>query len=194
MTKITFANLAKTDNNDAFAAAVADINLRGVSLQMDIQLYLYGVAARWQETGDVRPAVARINMLIDKKALFKGVRRNALVAWVETQLGFEYNLEGDNAHMFHANKAKATGFNLVELAMQENHWYNLTPEPDPTPVDLNILLLALIKKMDTRAAKHKDGDNINPDTLAGLKALVEQPTSAVDAPDALATLPALEGV
>ena len=182
MNNVDFGALAHSNSNASFASAVAEINKRGSALQLDIQLYLHAVAVRWKETGDVRPAVERINMLIDKKALFKGVRRNALVNWVEIMLGFEYITEGDNAHTFHANKAKPGGFNLVEMAKQENHWYNLTPEPDPQPVSLNALLMALVNKADKRAAKHLADDDIPADTLAALKALVVHPTDP--APDA----------
>ncbi len=187
MTSIDFGALAHTDSNASFANAVAEINKRGTALQLDIQLYLHAVARRWKDTGDVRPAVERINMLIDKKALFKGVRRKALVNWVEIMLGFEYITEGDNAHTFHANKAKP-GFNLLDLAKNENHWYNRTPEPDPSPVSLNVLLMALVKKADKRAAKHLVDDDIPADTLAALKALVVHPTGpapASETPDPL---------
>ncbi|ANS06196.1 hypothetical protein HOR19_gp03 [Phage MedPE-SWcel-C56] len=166
--------LNKTDSDDSFALAVADINTRGKALQMDIQLYLHAVATRWKETGDVRPAVKRINMLVDKKQLFKGVRRNAIVAWVETNLGFEYITEGDNAHMFHANKAKAKGFELADLAVAKTFWFNATPEPDPAPVSLNVLLKAFVSKIDKRAAKHNAEDSIDPDQLAALRSLVKE--------------------
>lgn len=176
-----FNALAGTDKAEAFANAVADINTRGKSLQLDIQLYLHAVAVRWAETGDVRPAVGRINMLTDKKALFKGVRRNALVAWVEDFMGFAYILEGENAHTFHANGAKAKGMDLAVMAKQENHWYNHTAEPDPAPVFLNVLLAQLVKKAETRKAKNKSGDVFDDTQLAALKALIVPEQDSLEA-------------
>jgi hypothetical protein len=180
---MNFDTLMKTDDNNQFALAVADINKRGVALQLDIQKYLVAVAARWTETGDVRPAVDRINMLIDKKALFKGVRRNAILTWVEAMLGFEYITDGDHKDKFHANKAKASGFELADLTKQENHWYQFAPEPEYKPLDLNILLKALVEKAEKRAKTAKASDNIPADQLAALKALVrsdEQQEQAAD--------------
>lgn len=173
--KDLYAPLLVTDNNAAFATAVADINKRGQALQLDIQRYLHAVAVRWKETGDVRPAVVRVNMLIDKKTLFKGVRRNAILSWIEINFGFEYVTEGDNKDHFHANKAKADRFNLKELEKQENHWYNMTPEPEYVPMDLNGLIAALVAKVDKRAANIKDGDAISLAQLNALKALVKTP-------------------
>jgi hypothetical protein len=176
-----FNALMKTDKAEAFANAVADINQRGASLQLDIQRYLVAVCYRWLETGDVRPAVDRVNMLIDKKALFKGVRRNAILTWVETNMGFEYLTDGDNKDKFHANKAKATRLVMAELTKQENHWYNFTPEPEYKPLDLNVLLKALVAKAEKRQQTAKASDQIDPEQLAALKALVRSEDQQADA-------------
>lgn len=190
MTKINFTKLAKSDTATDFANAVADINSRGNTLQLDIQLYLHAVATRFVETGDVRPAVERVNMLVDKKNLFRGIRRNALITWVETMIGFEYIMEGEKAHTFHASKAKAKDINLVELAKKENHWFNFTPEAPYQPLDLNVLIKALVAKAEKRSANAKPEDSIDADKLAALKALVD-PEALEAAKDAL-DVPAAE--
>lgn len=182
---MNFNTLFKTDSDAAFTTALDDINKRGNSLQLDIQLYLHAVATHWVASGDVRPAVKRINALIDKKTLFKGVRRNAIMAWVEVNLGFALILEGDNAQTFHANKAKAAGIDLDSMSKKANHWYNATPEPDATPVDLNVMLAAFVKKATARNAKANDADNIDPEQLAALAALIKPDADAYDAAAAL---------
>lgn len=175
-----FNKLMKTDSTDQFALAVKDINTRGVSLQLDIQRYLVAVCTRWVESGDVRSAVTRINMLVDKKALFKGARRNAILTWVETNMGFEYITEGENKDKFHANKAKASGLKLADLSKQENHWYNFTPEPEYKPLDLNALIGQLVTKAEKRAKTAKASDKIDVGQLAALKALVHTPAAKSD--------------
>jgi hypothetical protein len=117
-------------------------------------------------------------MLVDKKALFKGARRNAIVTWVEVNMGFEYITEGDHKDQFHANNAKAKRLDMAALSKAENHWYNATPEPDPQPVSLNVLLAALVKKAEARAAKNKAGDDIPAEKLAALKAMIEPDTDS----------------
>ena len=168
-----FDSLMKSDDNTAFYNAVLDINTRGAALQLDIHKYLVAVCTRWVETGDVRPAVLRINILIEKKELFRGVRRNAILKWVETNMGFGYITEGDNKDKFHANKAKAKALNLADLTKQENHWYNFKPEPDYKPLDLNAMIANIVAKAEARQKTVKETDAIDAEQLAALKALVK---------------------
>jgi hypothetical protein len=70
---------------------------------------------------------------------------------------------------------------MAELTKQENHWYNFTPEPEYKPLDLNVLLKALVAKAEKRQQTAKASDQIDPEQLAALKALVRSEDQQADA-------------
>lgn len=174
MTKaINFEALGKTDDNAAFVNAVADLKKRGETLQLDIQRYLVAVAARWVATGDVRPAVSRINNLIENTA--KGMRSNAIKAWVETFLGFVVvdNSDADNHRQFVAGTMKAKDLNVVIMMQAANHWYTFTPEKPYEGLNLDKLIAMAVAKADKRIkAGLKDEDNIDSDKLEALRSML----------------------
>jgi hypothetical protein len=136
MSRINF----KTLNTEAeFKAAVGSISKRGQSVQLDTHLYLNSVASRFVETGDVRPAVARVNALIADFP--KGMRSNAIKAWVEKFLSMSIGPDG----VFIAGASKAKDIDLKECA--NNRWWEFKPEADYVPIsDFQKLLAQLVKK------------------------------------------------
>lgn len=172
MTKVSFSALDQSDNQDDFIAAVANINERGESLQLDIQKYMTAVAVRWQQTGDVRPAVLRINLLIDKSKRFKGGRWNAVLAYVEAAFGFIFVTEGDAANTFIKGTTTAKQLDMHMFLEQKNFWWNFVPEPDYAPMNLNAEIAALLKKVDNC---QKEGSKrkleASPEVMDALRAL-----------------------
>lgn len=166
-----FDTLMKTDKPEHFAAAVENITTRRKALQLDIQKYIVAVAHRWQETGDGRPAVERINMLINKQVTGEGLRRNALLDYIVANLGLTFVTEGDNKNTFILAKAKPTAFVLADLVKQENHWYNAIPEKEYVPMDLNIMLKVMLTKATKRADTAKAEDNVPKSRIEALAAL-----------------------
>lgn len=185
MGKNLFDALATSDNQDDFLKAVKSINSRGETLQLDIQKYMTAVALRWQATGDVRPAVLRINALINKEARFKGLRWNAVLTYVEIAFGFKFVTEGDAKDTFIAGKLKAKDLDMDMFKVQANFWWNFVPEPEFVPLDLNALLAVALKKAEKAATDKtliKTGEHagktkaevngIDPAQLEALRALV----------------------
>ena len=169
-----FDKLMKTDNTADFHAACADIKARRISLQLDIQRYLVAVATRWNETGDVRPAVERINMLISKEITGEGIRRNTLLEYIEQNLGLQFVTEGDNKGKFIAGKAKAKALDFTYLNNKATHWYNAVPEKPYQPMMLNVMLGVMLKKATARSEKATEADDLPADRLEALANLHRQ--------------------
>ncbi|WP_299073784.1 hypothetical protein [uncultured Paraglaciecola sp.] len=189
MTMIKLDALRKSDDSEQFVLAVQSFKRRGENLQIDIQKYLIAVSQRWAETGDVRPAVKRINNLLNETP--DGIRAHALYAWVEAFLGFVI-IEGDrdDAGQFTAGTRKHTELTVSDMEKRENHWYKFTPPTPYKPCNLDDLINAVIKKAATRVKKGvKDVDNIDLDKLAALKGLVAKTPEA--APEADTATPEL---
>ena len=123
-------NLNKLTDGD-FEGFIAKLHKRIDSNQMDIQRVLVAILSRWEETGDIRPAVKHVNLMID--GLPSGVRSNAIRAWVETFTGFVYATDGENKGKFVAGKLKAAGLNIKEATAQR--WWEFKPEPTYKPMD-----------------------------------------------------------
>lgn len=161
MTRINFNKLALANSDDQFLAAIASIQRRGETVQLDIHLFLVAVASRWASTGDIRPAIKMVNKLVD--ALPQGIRSNAIKAWIETHLGFKW----DQAGMFTPGDLKHADLSIKKLA--NIRWWEFKPEPDYKPMDFTASLLTLIKKADERVRKNDPRDAINSDTLRAVK-------------------------
>lgn len=172
MTRINFSKLALANNDDQFLAAIVSIKRRGETVQLDIHLFLMAVASRWATTGDVRPAVKMVNKLID--ALPHGIRSNAIKAWVETHLGFEW----DQSDLFKPGTLKHSDLSIKKLA--NIRWWEFKPEPDYKPMDFTAAVLTLVKKADDRVRKHDPRDAIDSDTLRAVKFAASGKTLGLD--------------
>lgn len=182
MTRINFTKLALANSDDQFLAAIASIQRRGETVQLDIHLFLVAVASRWAGTGDVRPAVKMINKLVD--ALPQGIRSNAIKAWVETHLGFQWDQSG----MFKPGDLKHSDLAIKKLA--NVRWWEFKPEPDYKPMDFTASVLTLIKKADDRVRKNDPRDAINSDILRAVKFAASGKTLGVE--DLLGAIQALD--
>lgn len=166
-----FDNLFKSANETDYTKARLNIRERGEGLQLDIHHYLYAVAYQFSATGDVRPAVKRVNSLLDDMP--KGVRSNAIKAWVEKFLGFAIIEEGDNKGQFHANKAK--GANVDTQAAKNARWWEFKPEPEYKGFNLNAEIMRVIA-MAEKANKIDDANkrekiDVDQEQLNALRAL-----------------------
>lgn len=182
MTRINFNKLALANSDDQFLAAIASIQRRGESVQLDIHLFLVAVATRWASTGDVRPAIKMVNKLID--ALPSGIRSNAIKAWIETYLGFKW----DQAGMFTPGDMKHADLSIKKLA--NIRWWEFKPEPEYKPMDFTAAVLTLIKKADDRVRKNDPRDAINGDILRAVKFAASGKTLGLD--DLLGAIYALD--
>lgn len=178
-------NIDKLNSNADFAKDAASLARRGVTLQMDIHRHLYAIAFRWNETGDVRPAVQRVNAMID--AMPKGIRVNAIREWVEVMLGFVY-VEADKATkvaaQFTAGAIK--GDALPMDGILNKRWFELKQEAPYKPIDFGADLAKLLKRAGERANSTK-GDDVDPEMLQAVQRAVADLSAKRAAEAALAS-------
>ena len=168
MTKL---NVTALSSDAAFKKDRESIFKAVTKAQNDIHRHLYAIAFRWNETGDVRPAVERVNALID--GMPKGVRVNAIRSWVEGMLGFIYvDKEGDKPAHFVAGKVKAKALPMDEIA--NTRWYEFKAEAPFKPMNLTDDLMALIEKASKRGREAKDGDVIDLALVDKVRTLIAQ--------------------
>ena len=168
-------DITKLQSEADFAKDVASIARRAESVQMDIHRHLYAIAFRWNETGDVRPAVLRVNALID--AMPKGIRVNAIREWVEVMLGFEF-VEADKATKISA-QFKAGSIKGADLPMDSilnKRWFELKQEAPYKPIDFGADLMKLLKRAGERASSTK-GDTVDPELLVMVQRAVADHTA-----------------
>lgn len=170
MASISFTTLATANSDDSIVAAINSLHKRGDSLQLDIHRLLVAVCARWATSGDIRPAVKHINLLLHKGKL-GGLRLNAIRQWVETYMGFTFIEEGDLKGTFKAGDMKANGLNMKELT--NNRWWEFKPEAPYKPMDFDKMFLSLMNKAEKRAGSTTSEDNVDPGLLAALKSARE---------------------
>lgn len=176
MASFNFNNLMKNDDATLFEKAVDSIQRRGDQVQLDIHVYLVAVATHWATSGDIRPAVKRVNALI--AALPGGMRSNAIKAWVEAFMGFVVYEGEDKEHgFFAAGKRKGKDLEIKKLA--NARWWEFKPEPEYKGMDLAATVNLAIKKATQRIEKGvKPADNIDPVLLTALKRTVANPVAA----------------
>ena len=173
--KVNFNKLALANDEDTFVAAIASIKRRGETVQMDIHRFLCAILERWTITGDVRPMVKYVNLLLAE--LPKGVRSNAIKAWVEVHMGLIWAVDGENKNTFVAGKRKAKDVQLKDA--QNERWFEFKAEPDYKPMDFDKMFAALM----SRAAKAdpEKGDAVDKGLLEALnKAAHEYKQSKID--------------
>lgn len=175
MAKINYSKLALVNSDDAIDAAILSVQKRGDSVQMDIHRILYALTERWHTTGDVRPAVRHVNMLIDNMP--KGIRCNAIRSWVEVHMGMIFAEEGENKGKFVAGKRKAKELDL-KGAMNER-WFEFKAEAPYKPMNFEQMFATLM----TKAAKADPakGDEVDKGLVEALaKAKHEYMQSKID--------------
>lgn len=151
-----------------FAASLETIYRTGQSAQLKVHVYLFNVAASWADTGDVRPAVSRVNMLLEK--LPKGLRHAAVKQYVAKYFGFLVNPE---TRQFVHGKTKGSDLDLATL--KNKRWWEDTKEPEPyLPIsDSDKLLAQLLKKYKTDRAKLGDKSVVSAERVAALEAMLQ---------------------
>jgi hypothetical protein len=144
----------------AIVTAIESIRTRGKKLDNDIWVAAVSVTAHAEAHGDVTLA----NTLID--AMPKGSRVNALLAYLECFGKFSFD---DEKKVLVFDKSKKTD---LEGAMVAS-WVEFKPEPPYKGLDLNIAILALIKKATDRLDSDNESDVIQQEQLTALSALAE---------------------
>lgn len=164
--KAIAVNFASLTTDAAITAAIEDVHQRGESLQLDIQTLIVAVAVRWATTGDVREPVKHINALLHKNML-RGMRKNALRAYVELYFGFVFNEETKQLVA-----GKKSHHELDIKAMGQERWWELTPEPEYKPIaDFSAEIDRLIKRATTDRQKMGEQSAVSEEMLAKLTAL-----------------------
>lgn len=169
MTKINL-NIAKLVSDADFTKDAASIAKRGETVQNDIHRHLYAIAFRWNETGDIRPAVKRVNALI--AAMPKGLRLNAIREWVEVMFGFEY-VTGTKEQPEHFKAGSIKGSDLPLDTIANKRWYEFKPEAAYKPINFGDDLAKLLKRAGDRANSTK-GDNVDKRLLDAVAKAVAQ--------------------
>lgn len=145
----------------------------GESVQLRVHKLLNTMAANWIKSGDVRPVVTGVNLLLEKFP--RGLRSNAIKAWVEHFFGFIMNAE---TKQFVAGKRKAISLDLH--AIKNIRWWEFKPEPEYQPItDFNKLLSGLIAKAEKDVKELGEKSVVDPELLAALKAV--KPVNTVPA-------------
>ncbi len=163
MAKINFNKLAELNTDTGIEAAIASLGTRSQTLQLDVHKLLVAVAVRWNKSGDVRPVVKHVNMLIDQ--LGKGVRLNAIRAWVEVHLGLVYADDGEAKGTFIKGTRKHTDLDIP--ALTNERWWELKVEPEYKPMNFDAMFAALIAKASK--AQPSKGDEVDMGLVEALK-------------------------
>jgi hypothetical protein len=161
-------NITKLTDDKSFAADAASIAKRGEAVQMDIHRHLYAIAFRWNETGDIRPAVKRVNDLLT--VLPKGLRLNAIREWVEVMFGFEYVEKSKDAPE-HFKAGAIKGADLPMDTILHKRWYEFKAEAAYKPINFGESLQKLLKQAGQRVNSAK-GDEVDAEMLAAVQAAV----------------------
>jgi hypothetical protein len=176
-------NITTLVSDADFSKDAASIAKRGESVQMDIHRHLYAIAFRWKETGDIRPAVKRVNALID--AMPKGLRLNAIREWVEVMFGFVY-VEKSKDVPEHFTAGPIKGADLPMDTIMQKRWYEFKAEAAYKPINFGESLSKLLKQAGQRVNSAK-GDNVDAEMLAAVKAALTDLSAKRAAEAALAS-------
>lgn len=160
MKTLTLANLLS--GND-LVKAIKSISTRGAKLDNDIQI----AACSAIQNHSLHFSTNMINDLM--KAMPKGMRVNALIAFIEKYSGCSWNEESKE---FDNNPEKVAD---LESAMLD-HWTEHKPEPTFHAFDLDKVLLQAIDKAikakNDPDAKHQQANKIDMDRLIALGQLM----------------------
>lgn len=162
---ISVDKLVRANSEDAITNAITGIHRRSNTLQMDVHLVLCAIAKRWNQTGDIRPAIKHVNHLLQNGQL-GGVRTNAIKAWVQEFFGFQLVEAGEAKGTFCKGTIKAPDL----AAIADNRWWEFKPEPEYKPMDFDKMLMALLDKGEKRAATATAEDKVDPALIAAIKA------------------------
>lgn len=166
--KNNMTGAVKLSTDADFAKDVASIARRGEAVQMDIHRHLYAIAFRWNETGDIRPAVSRVNLLIG--AMPKGIRVNAIRTYVEVMFGFVY-VEKAVGVPEHFKEGPVKGAALPMDSIMNKRWFEFSPEAPYKPIDFGADLAKLLKRAGERANSTK-GDTVDAVLLTAIQRAV----------------------
>lgn len=137
--------------------------IKNAAAKLDTRIHVaaLSVASHAHEHGDVTLAQKLV------EALGKGMRRNALLAWLVKFGPFAPSEDGKS--VVHA---KGTEFDLESAKAQP--WYDFKQEPAFRPFDLDAMLEKLVENA-TKALndkEHPDAHNVNAAKLERIKALM----------------------
>lgn len=154
-------------------AGIKSIGTRTTKLRDDIHKIAVSILVRWEETGDAGTAAAKATSLLANVDKYKA---QPIVNWFSIYAGFAYS--SDTQAFSYTNTTitldveKGTIYINGDDKGVKTYW-ELSPPPKTTSFDLMGRLQALIAQAEKRAAKPKDGDEIDPEVVNKLKELMK---------------------
>lgn len=141
------------------ADAIKSIGVRAAKLDTEIHVAAVSVSVHAYEHGDITLATK----LVD--ALGKGMRRNALLAWLIKYGPFIASESGKNVAW--GGKREID----IDEAMS-SPWYDFKKEPEFRPFDLDKMMQTLIERAEKALADtaHAKEHNVSKERIAALKA------------------------
>lgn len=169
-------NFDKLTSNEDIALAIDMVALESDTLQLRIHQIIVAMACKWAVDGDVRDPVKHMNLLVEK--LGKGVRKNALIEFATSDKLFGFLVHEQTKVLV---AGKMTGAKLNIKLIIDTKWYDFK-EP-PLVKDWNLVdgLKKVVATANTKAAKGRVGDVIDPKLLSELVAILD----AIDKADKL---------
>ena len=152
-------SFATTNEAAAIKKQLKSITVRGKAWQEDVQICAVNIINHVS----IHHETSLINQLLE--AMPKGARLNAITAFFDKYAKAVYN---DETKAFDPVRDEE-----YELPEDVEFWYDLKPEPEYKPFDLNAKVIALIKQAEKVAKKANEQDTIDPATLTALRTLVD---------------------
>lgn len=146
-------------SDEAITKELKSLENRGKTWQKDVQTVLMSIMVRWQsEKGDVRKVVEHANAMSNWD--IQGVRLNSLRQWW-CDRGLIYD-EETKVFSYAQTKSKEDIKSIEE-------WWKATKEADFKPFDAYAEVEKLLRRIENRQSKRKEGDNIPAEVVSALR-------------------------
>ena len=147
-----------------FAKGLKSLRSRSARYRKDVVAMAMTVLTRWKKSGDAKTAAAMATAIV---ANVDGAHAQKVLNWFEVNAKFEY----DNDDETFSYTDTTINADALKKAEAENV-YDLTKDVAPKSIDLMKLLKAAVARAEKRLVDGvKDGDSIDRDVLAKVKAI-----------------------
>lgn len=143
--------------------AIPALGNRAKSVKADIHKVAVSVLADWHRSGDASTATRRATDMLEVDKHYS----QGLVNWFKQYAGFDY----DTSSKSFSYTATKIAVEAVKAAKAET-FEQLTPPRDPKPMDFLSELQRVINKAEKHMAESVDGDKVDPDLVAKIKAVI----------------------
>lgn len=168
MTKAKKLDFNALVTDEQITLAIGEVKAETETVQFRIHQIIVAIGCQWAVSGDVRPAVKFMNLLVD--TLGAGVRKNAIVQFSTSPKLFGFLLH-DTSKVLIAGKIKAADLDMKAIA--NTKWFDFREPPAPKAWDLVVEYKKFLAKATTRSAKGLKIDTLNPEFLASMADLAK---------------------